>query len=90
MQIGGRWPVGGTPPRGLPESFVAAIAEAEAALPPADRDGSWTLTWLEGSPIAEHDAGARVTMGGPDAPGLARGHDGSGATGDDDALFPND
>lgn len=75
MRIGGRWPTGATPPSGLPPSFAAAVAEAEAAIPEASRGGSWTLTWLEGAPVAEHDSGARVTLNTPH--------------GDDD-LFPED
>lgn len=61
MQIGSRWPVGGTAPVGLTESFLAAVtaAEKEHQL----TDGAWTLTWLEGRPVAEHPADIRVALG---------------------------
>ncbi|MGO2111328.1 MAG: hypothetical protein ACTH31_06920 [Pseudoclavibacter sp.] len=86
MQIGGRWNFGGTPPRGLPADFVAAVARAEAAIPDADRGGAWTLTWLEGRPVAELDSGLRVTVEGvahaTDATGDSAGDE------DDEDLFP--
>lgn len=61
MQIGTRWLVGGTAPAGLPDAFVAAvtIAEAEQGL----ADGAWTLTWLEGRPVAEYQDEVRVSLG---------------------------
>ncbi|GGA75611.1 hypothetical protein GCM10011490_28000 [Pseudoclavibacter endophyticus] len=83
MQIGGRWAFGDTPPRGLPDELVAAIAQAEAAAPASARGGSWTLTWLEGRPVAELDSGLRVTVG--DAP---HGHDAALDDEDDEDLFP--
>lgn len=68
MRIGSRWRAGEAPPAGLPAAFVAAIGTAEVP------DGWWTLTWLEGRPIAEHDSGERLALGpdgavrsGPDA-----------------------
>ena len=82
MQVGGRWPVGGTPPRGLPASFVAALAAAEVDASEAERRGSWTLTWLEGRPVAELDSGRRVS----DA---ALPHGAAGADDEDDDLFPD-
>ncbi|MEB4616034.1 Fe-S oxidoreductase [Leucobacter sp. M11] len=45
MRVGSRWPVGGTPPAGLPAALLAAIAAEEAP-----EGESWTLTWLEGRP----------------------------------------
>lgn len=61
MQIGTRWPVGGRAPAGLPERFVNAVvgAERDHAL----TSGVWTLTWLEGRPVAEHPAEIRVSLG---------------------------
>ena len=56
MQLGTRWTAGGEPPAALPTSMRAQIAAVEAVIPsdqlgqPAPR---WTLTWLEGRPIAE-------------------------------------
>jgi hypothetical protein len=66
MQLGTRWSAGATPPSSVPEALRAQIAAVEAALPadplgqPAPR---WTLTWLEGRPIAELDTGVIVTLG---------------------------
>jgi len=54
MQLGTRWAAGTTPPPSVPTELHTAIAEVEAA---AGSGGMWTLTWLEGKPIAEHDAG---------------------------------
>lgn len=64
MQLGTRWSVGATPPSGLPAEVTAAIAEVEAELAQLpDVDASswrWTLTWLEGKPVAELDDGTIV------------------------------
>lgn len=71
MQLGTRWTSGDEPPAGLPDAFVQQIAAVDASLPkdelgqPAPR---WTLTWLEGRPVAELDTGVVVTM---DAQGRA-------------------
>ena len=62
MQLGTRWSVGGEVPPRVPDAMVAAIREVEAAL---DADGAsmrWTLTWLEGRPVAELDDGSTVTI----------------------------
>lgn len=60
MQIGTRWPVGGEVPAKLPAPFVEAVRDVE-------RDqqltgGMWTLTWLEGRPVAEHPEGVRLAL----------------------------
>jgi hypothetical protein len=55
MQMGTRWTHGETPPARLPQEFVDAIATVEA--PAGSR---WTLTWLEGRPVAELDDGTTV------------------------------
>lgn len=67
MQLGTRWAMGSEPPARLPEEVVAAIREVESAAagqwgehgegdaPTASSDRRWTLTWLEGRPIAELD-----------------------------------
>ncbi|MCU1436977.1 MAG: hypothetical protein JWP66_64 [Naasia sp.] len=59
ISLGTRWPLGGEPPARLPADFVAVLLEAESRLA-ADgmASGSWTLTWLEGRPIAELDTEA--------------------------------
>jgi hypothetical protein len=58
MQLGTRWNVGGEPPSRLPEELVARIREVEAGLDEADAATMrWTLTWLEGRPVAELDDG---------------------------------
>ncbi|GAA2968969.1 hypothetical protein [Microbacterium schleiferi] len=67
MQLGTRWPLGAEPPQAVPEVLRAQIAAVEdlisagqLAQEPTPR---WTLTWLEGRPIAELDAGVIVTLG---------------------------
>jgi hypothetical protein len=64
MQLGTRWSVGSTPPPRLSTEMTAAIGDVEAEL--TDTDTSqwrWTLTWLEGHPIAELDDGTIVREG---------------------------
>jgi hypothetical protein len=61
MQLGTRWPVGGAVPPRQPEEHVARIREVEAGLDPADAERMrWTLTWLEGRPVAELDDGTTL------------------------------
>lgn len=66
MQLGTRWTAGQNPPAAVPESLRIAIAEVDDAVLTAT-DGSpaprWTLTWLEGRPIAELDTGVIVQVG---------------------------
>ena len=65
MQLGTRWTAGGEPPASVPAVLRAQIAAVEAVLTadplgqPAPR---WTLTWLEGRPIAELDTGVIVSL----------------------------
>ena len=59
MKIGVRWQVGAEPPAAVPEALRNAVRNAEAAHPRPH--GSWTLTWLEGHPVATTDDGTRVT-----------------------------
>jgi hypothetical protein len=59
MQLGSRWSVGQTPPGRLPATLLEQIARVEADLP-ADTTLRWTLTWLEGRPIAELDDGTTL------------------------------
>lgn len=69
MQLGTRWAVGAEPPASVPAALRPAIAEVEATLRASTRSateaaaaGHWTLTWLEGRPIAELDAGWEVLL----------------------------
>lgn len=56
MQLGTRWQAGSEVPASVPAVLRPAIAEVEARR----LEGFWTLTWLEGRPIAELDAGWEV------------------------------
>ncbi|MRG58490.1 hypothetical protein GE115_01165 [Agromyces sp. CFH 90414] len=59
MQLGTRWPFGVEPPASVPAEIRGRIAAVEAEH--ADGGGRhWTLTWLEGRPIAELDDGTVV------------------------------
>ncbi|GAA1513900.1 hypothetical protein BJ978_002701 [Agromyces terreus] len=60
MQLGTRWAFGAPPPASVPEALGVRLAAVEADRPAAG--GHWTLTWLEGRPIAELDDGTRVTL----------------------------
>ncbi|CAN5156711.1 hypothetical protein BH09ACT3_BH09ACT3_16270 [soil metagenome] len=69
MQLGTRWSVGADTPARLAEEFVAVVREVEARFAGEDTvDWRWTLTWLEGRPVAELDATGTV---------VRYGHDGS-------------
>ena len=69
MQLGTRWTAGQTPPAAVPESLRAAIAHVDETVL-STTDGSpaprWTLTWLEGRPIAELDTGVIVRLDADD------------------------
>ncbi|CAH0165848.1 MULTISPECIES: hypothetical protein [unclassified Microbacterium] len=56
MQLGTRWAAGADAPASVPAALLPAIAEVESR----GVEGYWTLTWLEGRPIAELDAGWEV------------------------------
>lgn len=58
MQLGTRWAAGAKSPASVPAELHPAIAEVEAR----GLTGHWTLTWLEGRPIAELDAGWEVLL----------------------------
>jgi hypothetical protein len=62
MQLGTRWTSGEEPPRSVPAALHAAITEVEASTPPVDPPSRWTLTWLEGRPVAELDSGETVSV----------------------------
>jgi hypothetical protein len=65
VQLGTRWTSGDAPPAAVPAPVRAAVEDVDRALPddalgqPRPR---WTLTWLEGRPIAELDTGVIVTL----------------------------
>lgn len=61
MRLGTRWSVGSPPPAGVPSDLHAPIRDAEERLG-ASTSASWTLTWLEGRPIATLDDGTAVTL----------------------------
>jgi hypothetical protein len=69
VQLGTRWSVGAPPPPRLSPERVAAIGEVEAELAGTATTRTdttqwrWTLTWLEGHPIAELDDGTIVREG---------------------------
>ncbi|GAA3626361.1 hypothetical protein GCM10022200_05920 [Microbacterium awajiense] len=66
MRLGTRWTSGDEPPRAVPEALARGIRSVDQAIP-SDELGQprprWTLTWLEGSPIAELDTGVVVSLG---------------------------
>lgn len=53
IQLGTRWPFGSEPPARLDGDVVALLRAVESDLA-GDRPitGMWTLTWLEGRPVA--------------------------------------
>ena len=65
MQLGTRWTSGDEPPASVPAALARGIRGVDAATPD-DELGQprprWTLTWLEGRPIAELDTGVIVTL----------------------------
>lgn len=60
MRLGTRWAFGDEPPASVPAELRDRIAAAEASHPGDRADRHWTLTWLEGRPIAELDDGTVV------------------------------
>ena len=60
MRLGTRWAFGAEPPASVPGELRERIAAAEAGHPGDGADRHWTLTWLEGRPIAELDDGTVV------------------------------
>ncbi len=65
MQLGTRWTSGEEPPKAVPPALRTGIEAVDATIP-ADPFGQprprWTLTWLEGMPIAELDTGIIVSL----------------------------
>ncbi len=65
MQLGTRWSAGSEPPTAVPAALRAEILAVEAAVPPGalgEAAHRWTLTFLEGRPIAELDTGVIVEL----------------------------
>ncbi|MDY0909603.1 hypothetical protein [Microbacterium sp. CFBP9034] len=65
MQLGTRWTSGDDAPKAVPDALRRGIRSVDDAMP-ADELGQprprWTLTWLEGKPIAELDTGVIVEL----------------------------
>ncbi|MDR7189852.1 hypothetical protein J2Y46_002678 [Microbacterium sp. BE35] len=65
MQLGTRWTSGDEPPKAVPDALVRGIRSVDETIR-ADQLGQprprWTLTWLEGKPIAELDTGVIVSL----------------------------
>lgn len=65
MQLGTRWTSGDEPPKSVPEALRRGIRSVDDATPGDDLGQPrprWTLTWLEGKPIAELDTGVIVSL----------------------------
>ncbi|MBA8815970.1 hypothetical protein FHX48_001043 [Microbacterium halimionae] len=65
MQLGTRWSVGTQPPTAVPAALHAEIARVEESMIPdglAAATPRWTLTFLEGRPVAELETGTIVTL----------------------------
>ena len=61
MQLGTRWSVGAPPPSRLSAGMLAAIGTVETERAGLDTSlWRWTLTWLEGHPVAELEDGTVV------------------------------
>ncbi|HEX6366049.1 MAG TPA: hypothetical protein VF000_07860 [Agromyces sp.] len=60
MRLGTRWEFGAEPPASVPADLRPRIEAAEAAHAGDAAGQHWTLTWLEGRPIAELDDGTVV------------------------------
>jgi hypothetical protein len=67
MQLGTRWSFGEQPPAKIPPAMLQSIraVEADRATQPVGdvTQWRWTLTWLEGRPIAELEDGTIVRFG---------------------------
>ena len=71
MQLGTRWTSGDEPPTAVPAALARGIHSVDEAIPDDDLGQPrprWTLTWLEGRPIAELDTGVMVTLDGDGEP----------------------
>ena len=61
MRLGTRWAFGDEPPPSVPRQLRPRIAAVEARSGGDGAGRHWTLTWLEGRPIAELDDGTVVS-----------------------------
>lgn len=71
MQLGTRWTSGDEPPKSVPDALRRGIQSVDEAIPDDDLGQPrprWTLTWLEGRPIAELDTGVIVSLDADDEP----------------------
>ncbi|GAB3153544.1 hypothetical protein GCM10027058_22370 [Microbacterium neimengense] len=72
MKLGTRWSARTEPPASVPASLREQIAAVESAITESQWSSQptprWTLTWLEGRPVAELDTGVIVSL---DADGTA-------------------
>lgn len=63
MRMGTRWTAGAEPPASVPQTMREAIASIEFHTLTGDGPHpGWTLTWLEGRPVAELDTGVMVVI----------------------------
>ncbi len=60
MQLGTRWTSGAALPAAVPAVLHAQIAAVDATVAGEEPHPRWTLTFLEGRPIAELDTGVIV------------------------------
>lgn len=61
MRLGTRWTSGDEPPASLPAAFRDQIHAVDRVLDVGPRP-KWTLTWLEGRPVAELETGVVVSL----------------------------
>lgn len=67
MKLGTRWSSGDEAPAAVPETLREQIRQVDRIID-ADPRPKWTLTWLEGRPVAELETGVVVSL---DAEGRA-------------------
>lgn len=88
MQLGTRWTSGDEPPAAVPAALHAQIAAVDRSIP-GDELGQprprWTLTFLEGRPIAELDTGVIVALRA-DGTAVVRHDDDTGFADDDEIV----
>ena len=61
MKLGGRFDLGHDFSSVVPDSMLAKIAQAEAALSETEKTSArWTLAWLEGQPVLSLDNGPTI------------------------------
>lgn len=62
MRLGTRWTSGDAPPRAVPSVLHDEIARVDASVVSDGPRPAWTLTWLEGRPVAELATGVVVSQ----------------------------